>query len=140
MFTDTYRGRRVSYFMCTYALTRSLFMFLSYGVLVYLQKFNPTFFQKGCVCQKWLFFSNESKFCCNEISFFYLNLLFQTNVSQNGFNFHQTESLVYPKFSVTPSFEKILCSLARAFISEVILHRYLQALFYTITIIVVTVT
>ena len=41
-----------------------------------------------------------------------------------------------PNFSVTPSFEKILCILARRFISEVILHRYLQMLFYTITIIV----
>ena len=33
MFTDTYRGRGVSRVMCTYALTLSLFMFLSYGVL-----------------------------------------------------------------------------------------------------------
>ena len=36
MFTDAYRGREVSRFMCTYALTLSLFMFLSYGVLFYL--------------------------------------------------------------------------------------------------------
>ena len=33
MFTDTCRGRGVSRVMCTYALTLSLFMFLSYGVL-----------------------------------------------------------------------------------------------------------
>ena len=33
MFTDAYRGRGVSRFMCTYALTLSLFVFLSYGVL-----------------------------------------------------------------------------------------------------------
>ena len=33
MFTDAYRGRGVSRFMCTYALTLSLFMFLSYRVL-----------------------------------------------------------------------------------------------------------
>ena len=26
--------------------------------------------EKGCLCQKWLFFSNEINFCCNEISFF----------------------------------------------------------------------
>ena len=32
MFTDVCRGRGVSRFMCTYALTLSLFMFLSYGV------------------------------------------------------------------------------------------------------------
>ena len=33
MFTDAYKGRGVSRFMCTYALTLSLCMFLSYGVL-----------------------------------------------------------------------------------------------------------
>ena len=33
MFADAYRGRGVLRFMCTYALTLSLFMFLSYGVL-----------------------------------------------------------------------------------------------------------
>ena len=33
MFADAYRGRGVSRFMCTYALTLSLFMFLSYVVL-----------------------------------------------------------------------------------------------------------
>ena len=36
MFTDAHRRRGVSRFMCTYALTISLFMFLSYGVLFYL--------------------------------------------------------------------------------------------------------
>ena len=34
MLTDAYRGREVSRFMCTYALTLSFFMFLSYGGLV----------------------------------------------------------------------------------------------------------
>ena len=43
-------------------------------------------------------------------------------------------------FSVTPYFETILSSVARRFIGEVILHRYLQALFYTIVIVAVTVT
>ena len=42
-------------------------------------------------------------------------------------------------FSVTIYFEKILCSIARRFISEVILYRYLQTLFYVIAI-AVTVT
>ena len=98
MFTDAYRGRGVSRFMCTYALTLSLFMFLSYGVLFYLQKFNLTFIQKGCVCQKWLFFSNEINFYCNEISLFYFQLFFRTKVSQNGFNFNQIESQVHSKF------------------------------------------
>ena len=35
-----------------------------------------TFIKKGRVCQKWLFFSNEISFCCNEKSFFYLALVF----------------------------------------------------------------
>ena len=33
MFTDGYRGRGVSHFMCTYALALSLFTVVSYGVL-----------------------------------------------------------------------------------------------------------
>ena len=33
MFTDGYRGRGVSHFMCTYTLALSLFTVLSYGVL-----------------------------------------------------------------------------------------------------------
>ena len=41
MFTDAYTGRGVSRFMCTYARTLPLFMFLLYGVLFYL--FNLTF-------------------------------------------------------------------------------------------------
>ena len=98
MFADAYRRIWVSRFMCKYALTLSLFMFLFYAVLFCLQKFNLTFIQKGCVCQKLLFFSNEINFCCNEISFFYFKLLFPTKVSQNGFNFNQTESYVYSKF------------------------------------------
>ena len=97
MFTDAYRGRGVSRFMCTYAFTLSLFMFLSYGVLFYLQKFNITFIQNGCVCKKQLFFSTEINFCFNDISFFYFKLLFLTNVSQNGVDFNQVESQIYSK-------------------------------------------
>ena len=103
MFTDAYRGRGVSPFMCTYALTLSLFMFLSYDVWFYLQKINLIFIQKGCACQKWLFFSNEINFSCNEISYFYFKLLLQ--------NLRYTLN-----FIVTPYFEKILCSVARRFI------------------------
>ena len=33
MFTDVYWERGISRFMCTYALTLSLFMFLSYGIV-----------------------------------------------------------------------------------------------------------
>ena len=90
-----------------------------------------------CVSQKWLFFSNEINFCCNEINFFLFKLLFRTKVSQNSFNFNLRQTL---NFSVTPYFEKILCSVARRFICEINLHQYLQTLFYTIVIVVVTVT
>ena len=88
MCTGAYSGNGVSRLMCTYALTLSLSMFLSYGVLFYLQKFNLTFIQKGCVCQKWLFLYNEINFCCNEIIFFYFKLFFRFNVSQNTFDFN----------------------------------------------------
>ena len=44
------------------------------------------------------FFSNETNFCSNEISFFYFKLLFWTKVSQNSFNFNQLKSQVYSKF------------------------------------------
>ena len=54
----------------------SLFNFLSYGVLFYLKKFNLNLIQKGCVCQEWSFFSNESNFCCHQISFFCFELFF----------------------------------------------------------------
>ena len=38
------------------------------------------------------FFSNETNFCSNEISFFYFKLLFWTKVSQNNFSFNQLKS------------------------------------------------
>ena len=63
--------------MCTHALALSLFMFLeafySYGVLFYLWKFNFTFIQIKCACQKRLFFSNEINVCHHEINFFTMN-------------------------------------------------------------------
>ena len=49
----------------------------------------PSF--KTGVSQKWLFFFNEINFCCNEIILFNFKLLFRIKVSQNGFNFYQTE-------------------------------------------------
>ena len=67
MCTVAYRGEGVSRFMCSHALTLSLFMFLaaflSCSVLFYLQKFNITFIQtrkfsliqRRYVCQKRLF-------------------------------------------------------------------------------------
>ena len=68
MFTDAHRGKGVSRFMCTNALTLSLFMFLSYSV----------FLSYG--------------FCLMVFVFFYFTFLFRTKVSQNGFNFSQIES------------------------------------------------
>ena len=42
-----------------------------------------TFIQKECVCQKWLFFSNEINFCCNEISnVFTLNWFSKPNLAE----------------------------------------------------------
>ena len=77
------------------SLALSFFMFLSYGVLFYQKKFKHTFIKKGCVCQKYLFFSNEINFCHHEISFFfYFKLFFRTKFSQNAFNFNQIESYV----------------------------------------------
>ena len=103
MFTDAYRGRGVSFFMCTYALTLSLFLFLSFGVVFYLQKFNLTF-KKGCACQKWLFFSNEINFCFNEIKFFVtLNCFFEPNLAKMVLILNKTRN-----FSVTSYFEIIL--------------------------------
>ena len=111
MFTDAYRGRGVSRFMCTYALTLSLFMFLSYGVWFYLQKCNFTFIQKGCVCQKWLFFSNEINFCCNEISFFFtLNGFSEPNLAKTVLILIKYILRHTLNFSVTSYFEKILYS------------------------------
>ena len=70
MCTGACRGRGVSRLMCMYAIKLSLFMFLSYVVLFYLQNFNLIFIQKGSVCQKWLLFSNDINFYCNETSSF----------------------------------------------------------------------
>ena len=85
-------------YVCTYTIYFHVFV-LFLGAFFYLQKFKLTLIQKGCACQKWLFFLNEM-----------------------------------------PFFERILCSVAWRFISEIVLHRYLQSLFYTIVIAVVTVT
>ena len=116
MFTGAYRGGGVSRFMCTYALTLSLFMFLSYGVLLYWQKFNLIFIQKECFCQKWLFFSNEINVCCNEIvmteAFFYFKLLFRTKTVLVLIKY-QVYLRYTVNFSVTSYFEKILCNIAR---------------------------
>ena len=106
MFADAYRRIWVSRFMCKYALTLSLFMFLFYAVLFCLQKFNLTFIQKGCVCQKLLFFSNEINFCCNEISFFYFKLLYEPKLAKTVLILIKQNLRYILNFSVTPYFEK----------------------------------
>ena len=108
-----YRGRGVSHLMCTYALTLSLFIFLSYGVLFYLQKFNHTFIQKGYVCQKQLFFSNEINFCCNDISLFCFKLVFRTKVSQNAFIFNQIECFKTLTITVVDALEQLCFTFAQ---------------------------
>ena len=95
MCTGAYSERGILPHDITYSTTLFLLMFLSYRVLFYLQKFNLTFILKGSVCQKWLFFSNEINFCCNEISFLYFKLFYQTKVSKNAFDFNQKISQVY---------------------------------------------
>ena len=44
MFTDTYRGRGVSHFMCMYALTLSLFMFCHVFHVFILHRYLQTLF------------------------------------------------------------------------------------------------
>ena len=51
-------------------------------------------FKKGVFVRDNIF-ANEISFCCHEISFFYLKLVFRTKVSKKGFNFNQIESWVY---------------------------------------------
>ena len=84
MRTAACRGRSVSQIICTHALALYLFMFLEaclpHAVLYYLQKFNFMLIHMRCVCQKWLFFSNEMSVCHHEISFF--NSFLQTKFSQ----------------------------------------------------------
>ena len=46
-------------------------------------------FKKDVFVRNGYFSSTRSKFCYNEISFFYFKLLFRTKVSQNAFNFAQ---------------------------------------------------
>ena len=77
----------------THLLCLSLFIylavFLSCGVLHYLQKFELIFIQVRCVRQKRLFFFNEISVCHYEPSFSYFKLFSRTKVSQNAFNFFQ---------------------------------------------------
>ena len=78
--------------MCTYALTLSLFMFLSYGVVwqqVAIRLFFTWVLSIYIILDE---FSTEINLCFNDISFFYFKLLFLTNVSQNSVNFNQAES------------------------------------------------
>ena len=70
MYTGAYRsrGKGVSGLMCTQALTLTLFMFLSYGVLFYLQKF-----KRRMTLQKRRRYNfslrNVIMRCCNDVVF-----------------------------------------------------------------------
>ena len=65
MFADAYRGRGVSRFMCTYALTLTLMV----SCIICRNLTFPSF-KKRVFVEKWLFLSNEINFCYNEISLF----------------------------------------------------------------------
>ena len=69
MFTDAYRWKGVSRFMCTYALSLSLFMFLSSHSK-----------RERVGLSEMVIFSNEINVCCNEISFFTLNCFSETKL------------------------------------------------------------
>ena len=78
----------------TYTISFHIFC-LMVSCFIYRNLTLPSF-KKG---QKWLFFSNEINFCCNEIIFFfYFKLFFRTKISQNAFNFNQIESHAYSVF------------------------------------------
>ena len=104
---------RMSHAQCPLAPSLSLFLaaFLSYSNLFYLQKFNLTFIQKRCVCQKLLFVSNKINFCCKH---FLLKIMFANQnqpkeflilIKQNLFNTLYFSMIIY--------FVKALCSEAQ---------------------------
>ena len=71
MFTDAYKGRGVSRFMCKYAFT--LFMFLSFGALFYLQKFKLKIIKKKGVFARNYFSSMRLISFVKKSAFFTLN-------------------------------------------------------------------
>ena len=96
----------------------------------------PSFKNSKKVClSEMVIFSSEINFCCDEISFFFtLNCFSEPKLAKTVLILIKQNLRYTLKFSVTPYFEKILCRVARRFIWEVILYRYLQTLFYTIVI------
>ena len=95
--------------------------------------------QKGCFFQKWLFFSNKMNFCRNEISiFFTLSCFSEPYLAKRVLILIKYNLRYSQNFNVTLYLETILFSVVRRLIWEVILHRYLQTLFYIIAIVVVT--
>ena len=71
-----------------------------------VEGYHLTFIVKGCVCQKWLFLSNEINFCCNEISFFTLNCFSEPKLAKTILIFFKQNLMYTLNFSVTPYFEK----------------------------------
>ena len=87
--------------------------------------------------KKSVFVRNGYNFCCNEISFFLtLNCFSEPKLAKTVLILIKQNLKHTLNFTVT----KILCSVARRFICEVNLHRYLQTLFYTIVIVAVFLT
>ena len=101
MFANAYRGRWVSRFMCTYALTRLFSCFcLMLSCFICRNLILPSF-KKGV-----LFFSNEINFCCNEISFFNFKLLYEPKLAKTVLILIKQNLRYILNFSVTPCFEK----------------------------------
>ena len=87
------------------------------------------FFQKRCVHQKRLFFSNEINFCRLEISFFYLRVFCGAKLAKTLLILIKQNLRYTLYFRMISYFEKSLC---RVFY----LTNYLQSLFDTIVIVI----
>ena len=139
MFADAYRRRGLSCFMCAYAPTLSLFMFLSYEVLLYLQKYNFSFIQKVCI-RNGYFSPLRLISVVMKSAFFYFKLLFRIKVSQNGFNFNQIKNIILAileilvwHFTVERGTEIYLRGYFTLIFTDIVLY-------YAIVVVVVTVT
>ena len=124
-------------FMCKYALHYLFSCFcLMVSCFICRNLTLPSFKNSKKVClSEMVIFSSKINFCCDEISFFFtLNCFSEPKLAKTVLILIKQNLRYTLKFSVTPYFEKILCSVAQRFIWEVILYRYLQTLFYTIVI------
>ena len=108
------RGVALYVYVRTYTISfHVLTVFLSYGVLFYLQTFKFTFIQKRCVHHKRLFLSNRISFCRHEITFFLLKLFLLSKLAK-ALLISIEQNLRYTLYnSMIPYFEKTLCNVAQ---------------------------